>query len=478
MHDLAMISGTRILPASASKVFSCLAIVFVSVSQILSLGAGAPPSLEECHKAGWREADYAGAGMVDLSGGELEILMGEQLSGVTWKNELPAHMNYEVSVEAMKTDGNDFFCGLTFPYNDSACSLILGGWGGGVMGISSIDGQDASSNETTDYMKFEKDRWYQVLVRVTPGRIQAFLDGRSIADVNTANKKIDVRFGVEDFMPLGIGTYQTSARFRNLTWRDIAVPGEADLKSGHGFISSSSHCEEEDLKILAQYDGLRVADVNDALDRFGAGGAMVMESSIHALWKDTAKFTHRIAGIAVTARYMPSQQGIPSFASDDAFNQWVGETYKNKTPEAFVPLINKGTIVVIEEAGDRDTGSIGSNNILSWTLKGARGVITSNTARDLDEIAAQKIPLYFKKPGRGIRPGRNQLESVNRPVVCGGVQVRPGDVIVADGDGVVVVPRRLALQVAEFAHSVLKQDKAGRKDSYKKLGLPSDPSIE
>src|SRR4029450_12847292 len=101
--------------------------------------------------------------------------------------------------------------------------------------------------------------------------------------------------------------------------------------------------------------------------------------------------------------------------------------------------------------------------------RGMVGVVTSNSARDTDEIIAQKVPLYFRQPGRGIRPGRNEVESVNRPVVCGGVLVKPGDVVVADGDGVIVVPRAKAADVAAYAKRILDGDKAGRRGLYEKL---------
>ena len=103
--------------------------------------------------------------------------------------------------------------------------------------------------------------------------------------------------------------------------------------------------------------------------------------------------------------------------------------------EPFVPLIRKGTALVIYDAPDSDVGSIGSNNIMGWQVRGCVGVVTNATARDTDEIITEKVPLYFRKPGR------NEIESVNRPIVCGGVLVEPCDVIVADGDGVIVVPR-------------------------------------
>jgi regulator of RNase E activity RraA len=106
------------------------------------------------------------------------------------------------------------------------------------------------------------------------------------------------------------------------------------------------------------------------------------------------------------------------------------------------------------------------------------GVVTNATARDTDEVTTERVPLYFRHPGRGIRPGRNEIESVNRPVVCGGVLVMPGDVVVADGDGVVVVPRGVAADVARYAKKIIDDDKAGRRELYKKLGLPEDPSVK
>jgi regulator of RNase E activity RraA len=106
------------------------------------------------------------------------------------------------------------------------------------------------------------------------------------------------------------------------------------------------------------------------------------------------------------------------------------------------------------------------------------GVVTNATARDTDEIVTEKVPLYYRRPGRGIRPGRNEIESVNRPIVCGGVLVIPGDVIVADGDGVLVVPRAIAKDAARYARRILEDDKAGRRKLYEKLGLPKDKSVE
>jgi regulator of RNase E activity RraA len=160
------------------------------------------------------------------------------------------------------------------------------------------------------------------------------------------------------------------------------------------------------------------------------------------------------------------------------FSQWEGKFYSAYSSEAFSPLIHKGVIIVIDDVEEKDIGSIGSNNVLSWKDRGAIGVVTDASSRDTDEVALEGFPLYLREKGRGIRPGRNELESVNRPITIGGVLVCPGDVVVADGDGVVVVPRRVAKQVAEFAQEVLAKDKAGRKRLYEKLGMPMDKTVE
>jgi 4-hydroxy-4-methyl-2-oxoglutarate aldolase len=250
------------------------------------------------------------------------------------------------------------------------------------------------------------------------------------------------------------------------------------LRGGKSYLATQIYSETDDQRILALFDGLRVADVSDGLDAVGLQNIGLMNSDIRPLWKDTQKFTHRFIGIAVTARYVPTQLPPAGLMKTADYDKWVGDWYKNKSSEPFVPLLRRGSALVIEDSADADVGSIGSNNILSWKLKGCVGVITSATARDTDEIITEKIPLYFKKPGRGIRPGRNEIESVNRPIVCGGVLVMPGDVIVADGDGVVVVPRAHAADVAKYAKKILDDDKAGRRKLYERLGLPQDDSVK
>lgn len=143
------------------------------------------------------------------------------LSGISRSNT-PATINYEVELEAQKVDGGDFFCGLTFPVGESFCSLIIGGWGGGVVGLSSIDGLDASENETTKYMSFPKNKWYKIRLRVRREKIEAWIDGEQMVDQSIVGRKISLRAGdIYLSQPFGIATWQTTAAYRNIRFREL-----------------------------------------------------------------------------------------------------------------------------------------------------------------------------------------------------------------------------------------------------------------
>jgi regulator of RNase E activity RraA len=251
-------------------------------------------------------------------------------------------------------------------------------------------------------------------------------------------------------------------------------PGQAT--TGQNALPTRSFSPDEDRALLKLFDGLRVADVSDGMDAVGLQDVGLIDPRIAPLWRDLEHFAHRFCGVAVTVRYVPTNKRS-SRVSREEFSKFESQWYRELSPEPFVKLLHEGSVVVIDGHEDGDTGTIGSNNIMVWKTKGAVGVVTSGGARDTDEIIKEKIPLYFRGPGRGIRPGRNEVESVNRPVTIGGALVRPGDVVVADGDGVVVVPREHAEPVARAARAVLEDDKAARRKLYEKLGLPPDSTV-
>jgi 4-hydroxy-4-methyl-2-oxoglutarate aldolase len=235
-----------------------------------------------------------------------------------------------------------------------------------------------------------------------------------------------------------------------------------------------------DEEILKLYKGLRVADVSDGMDLVGLKDVGLMDPAIEALWKDIDEFKHMFCGFAVTVRYVPTNRAFPTNLSPEDYEKWRDSWYTTISPEPFMEHIKPGTVVVIDNAGDGDTGSTGSNNSMLWTKKGAVGIVSAGGVRDTDEIIKQQIPLYMdiSKRGRGIRPGRNEVESVQKPVVIGGVLIRPGDLIIADGDGVIVVPREQVVPVAKAALDVLRVDKAQRKKLYEELGIPFDFTVE
>ena len=169
---------------------------------------------------GWKVTEFGGQGEVSVEEGEIVISQGADLSGIHTEQEIPKS-NYEVQFEAQRAAGSDFFAGLTFPVKDSHCSLIVGGWGGGVCGISSLSGMDASENETTSYQQFDKGKWYKVRLVVRDDHINAWIDDKQIVDVDTTGQKIGVRFEVERSKPFGFSTYQTTARLKNARIRSL-----------------------------------------------------------------------------------------------------------------------------------------------------------------------------------------------------------------------------------------------------------------
>jgi hypothetical protein len=166
---------------------------------------------------GWKVTDFAGHGEAAVEKGQLILNMGESLTGVTWKDaaKLPKD-DFEITLQAMKLKGDDFFCGLTFPVRDSHASFIVGGWAGTVVGLSSIDNLDASENETTTYRKFDHNKWYKIRVRVAGGKIECWIDNEQMVDVELKDHKFSTRIEVDPSRPLGIAAYQVTAAIKDV----------------------------------------------------------------------------------------------------------------------------------------------------------------------------------------------------------------------------------------------------------------------
>jgi len=171
---------------------------------------------------GWRETPFTGHGQVRVKDGMILIGKG-QLTGITWTGAFP-RSGYEIRFEATRLDGSDFFAGLTFPVKDSACSLISGGWGGSVVGLSSLDGDDASENETSTVRNFEKGRWYAFRLSVTENRIRVWIDADLVIDADIAGRKVGLRPGEIDLsQPLGFAAYSTVGGLRKIEYRRLGA---------------------------------------------------------------------------------------------------------------------------------------------------------------------------------------------------------------------------------------------------------------
>ncbi len=189
-----------------------------------------PPAKEPGWKAlfdgrslkGWKKTQFGGEGDVEVKDAQIVLNTGSPMTGITWTEDFPK-IEYEISLAAMRVNGSDFFCGLTFPVGDSPCSFIVGGWGGGVVGLSSIDGSDASENETTQYQEFDSGRWYAVRVRVSKHKIEAWLDKKQMVDLPTKDRTISIRSEVELSRPLGISCYATTAALRDIKVRRLGA---------------------------------------------------------------------------------------------------------------------------------------------------------------------------------------------------------------------------------------------------------------
>ena len=181
--------------------------------------------------AGWRETAFAGHGEVQCESGLIVLNMGDPFSGISWTNEVQK-IDYEIALDAIRVSGSDFFCGLTVPVGTNFCSLIVGGWGGSLVGISSLDHMDASENETTHYVNFEQGRWYRIRLRITERRIEAWIDKEKLINVDTTDRRISLRPGdIELSKPFGIASYQTTSALREIKIRGVDGPADP-LKQG------------------------------------------------------------------------------------------------------------------------------------------------------------------------------------------------------------------------------------------------------
>jgi hypothetical protein len=200
----------------------CSVIALLFTGAVLANASAQESLFDGKTLAGWKVTDFGGEGEVTVENGAIIMKMGQPLTGITWKDaaKIPTD-NYEISLQAMKRKGDDFFCAVTFPVRDSHATFVLGGWAGTVVGLSSINGLDASENETTQYEKFDPNKWYAVRVRVAGGKIECWINDKSMCEVELEGKRISTRIEVDPNKPLGVCCYNTEAGLKDIKLRRL-----------------------------------------------------------------------------------------------------------------------------------------------------------------------------------------------------------------------------------------------------------------
>ncbi|EMI17687.1 signal peptide protein [Rhodopirellula maiorica SM1] len=202
----------------------------------------------------WVVCQFGGDGEVEIKGNSAKIGYGDPLSGIRWEGDV-LRENYEIALEARRTEGYDFFCGLTFPVGESKVSLIMGGWGGGILGISNVDDNDASQNATTQFRNFDNDTWYKVRARVTDKAIECWIDGKKLIDQSREGHVFDIRAEMEQCEPLGVAAFQCDSEIRNmrvrrLTAEDLASENqdESDKAASNADTAKKNTAKKNDVK--------------------------------------------------------------------------------------------------------------------------------------------------------------------------------------------------------------------------------------
>ena len=225
-------------------------------------------------------------------------------------------------------------------------------------------------------------------------------------------------------------------------------------------------------RLVEKFRYFRTTDVTDALDALGRQDLTLLDERIRPLWQGI-----RFWGPAVTLRALPANVRMPVLSPEDAIRShaiWFAEHGGMGIRDAVTP----GCVVVTATGGCPEVGIWGSNNTMELLARGAVGIVTDGYCRDTDELILQRTPIAARARGRPIIPGRVTFAGINEPIACGGVLVRPGDIVGCDGDGCLVVPHELVPDVVVIATGILLDDARKRRQLYERLNLPPDETVD
>ncbi len=225
--------------------------------------------------------------------------------------------------------------------------------------------------------------------------------------------------------------------------------------------------------LLPHYKYLRVVDVADAMDGLGYFDIGLMDPEVRPLWQGM-----RWWGVAVTLRCVPANRPMWKLDTTEDIVNAHGIWFNEVGNVSYSDHVQEGSVIVTATGGSGEVGFWGSNNALGMVARGAVGIVTDGYARDTYELDLQKTPICCRKRGRTIIPGRIMAIEAQVPVGCGGVQVRPGDMVGCDDDGVLVVPHEIAQAVIEPAVQILLHDMRGRRRLYERLGMAMDETVD
>jgi regulator of RNase E activity RraA len=253
-------------------------------------------------------------------------------------------------------------------------------------------------------------------------------------------------------------------------------PAQQPAASANGQAGTHDVHTEDPFALAKAFEYLRLTDVSDALDAIGRNDVCLVDREVRPLWEGM-----RFWGVALTMRMLPANKNMPPIPVEQRLTT-PGQNIWHDNHGLFGrgkqgPLIKPGHVIVTSTAGCREAGIWGSSNGMGAFIKGAVGIVTDGTCRDTDEVILQKTPICARYRGRTIVPGRVEFADVQVPIECGGVLVRPGDIVGADGDGVIVVPIEVAREVIPIAATILLSDMQTRRRHYQTLGLPADRTV-
>ena len=226
-----------------------------------------------------------------------------------------------------------------------------------------------------------------------------------------------------------------------------------------------------ELRKLYRY--LRVVDVCDALDGIGYFDVGLMSPEVRSLWPGM-----KFWGVAFTIRCVPANRPMWKLPTTEEIVNAHGIWFKEVGNIGTHGLLQPGHVIVTGTSGAREVGFWGSANSLGAVADGAVGIVTDGCCRDTGELMLQKTPICARARGRTIIPGRIEVAEVQTKIGCGGVQVRPGDMVGCDDDGVVVVPQEVAAEVAVHARAILLADMRARRKYYDRLGMAPDETVD